>query len=106
MFEVAVINLTEENFKDETSQGLILVDFYADWCGPCQMLTPVLDELAAEVTDVKISKVNVDSANALAAKYNVSTIPNITILKDGEVVYQDVGYKPKEVLVSLIDSNR
>ena len=103
---MAVVNLTVENFKEETSQGLVLVDFYADWCGPCQMLAPVLDELAAEVTDVKISKVNVDGAKELAVQFGVSTIPNVTILKDGEVVHQDIGYKPKEVLVSLIDSHR
>lgn len=103
---MAVINLTEENFKDETNQGLVLVDFYADWCGPCKMLAPVLDELAGEVADVKISKVNVDNAKKLAVQFGVSTIPNITILKDGKVVHQDIGYKPKEVLVSLIDSYR
>ena len=103
---MAVINLTEENFKDETNQGLVLVDFYADWCGPCQMLAPVLDELVTEVTGVKVSKVNVDVAKELVVQFGVSTIPNITILKDGEIVYQDVGYKPKEVLISLIDSHR
>lgn len=103
---MAVINLTTENFKDETSQGLVLVDFYADWCGPCRMLAPVLDELATEVTDVKISKVNVDTAKDLAAQFGVSTIPNITILKDGEVVHQEIGYKPKEVLMSLLDLHK
>jgi len=103
---MAVINLTTENFKDETSKGLVLVDFYADWCGPCQMLAPVLEELAKEVTDVKISKVNVDHAKELAVQFGVSTIPNITILKDGAVIHQDIGYKPKEVLVTLIDSHR
>ncbi|MCL1991003.1 MAG: thioredoxin [Defluviitaleaceae bacterium] len=103
---MAVVNLTGENFKAETSQGLVLVDFYADWCGPCKMLAPVLDELANEVTDVKISKVNVDSAKELAVEFGVSTIPNITFLKDGKIVHQDIGYKPKEVLLSLIDSYR
>jgi thioredoxin 1 len=106
VLEMAVINLTTENFKDETSQGLVLVDFYADWCGPCRMLAPVLDELATEVTDVKISKVNVDTAKDLAAQFGVSTIPNITILKDGEVVHQEIGYKPKEVLMSLLDLHK
>jgi len=101
---MAVINLTEENFENETKEGLVLVDFYADWCGPCQMLMPVLEELASESTDVKISKVNVDQAKALAAEFGVSTIPNLTFLKDGKIVHQDIGYKPKEVLISLIDS--
>ena len=101
-----VVNLTKDNFKDETREGLILVDFYADWCGPCKMLSPVLDELAKEVTDVKISKVNVDHAKELVVQFSVSTVPNITLLKDGEIVHQDTGYKPKEVLISLIDSYR
>lgn len=103
---MALINVTEENFKAETSTGLVLVDFYADWCGPCKMLAPVLEELAAEVKDAKIVKVNVDDARALALEYKVSSIPNLTLLKDGKVVHQDVGFKPKEILVELIDSHR
>lgn len=103
---MAVVYLTKENFKDETSQGLVLVDFYAEWCGPCKMLEPVIYELAEEVTDAKICKVNVDDAKELAIQFDVSTIPNIFILKDGEVVYQDIGYKPKDVLVDLLDEHR
>jgi len=103
---MAVINVTEENFKDETSKGLVLVDFYADWCGPCKMLAPVLDELAAEINDAKVVKVNIDNERAIATEFNVSSIPNLTLLKDGEVVYQDLGFKPKEMLTQLIDSHR
>ena len=103
---MAVISVNEENFKAETESGLVLVDFYADWCGPCKMLAPVLDELAANLTDAKVVKVNVDEAKALAIEYKVSSIPNLTLLKDGEVVHQDVGFKPKEVLSALIDSHR
>jgi len=103
---MAVIKLTEENFATETSNGLVLVDFYADWCGPCQMLGPVLDELAVEVTDVKITKVNVDESKPLAKQFGVTTIPNITLLKDGDVIHQDVGYKPKEALLTLIETYR
>ena len=103
---MAVTNVTAENFKTETSAGLVLVDFYADWCGPCKMLAPVLDELAAEIKDAKIVKVNVDDARQLAIDYKVSSIPNLTLLKDGEIVYQDVGFKPKEMLMQLIDSHR
>jgi len=84
---VAVMNVTEENFKTETSEGLVLVDFYADWCGPCKMLLPVLDELASEMKEAKIVKVNVDDAKELAAEYKVTSIPNLTLLKDGEVVH-------------------
>jgi len=103
---MAVINVTEENFKAETSSGLVLVDFYADWCGPCKMLAPVLDELAAEIKDAKIVKVNIDDSKAITMDFKVSSIPNLTLLKDGEIVYQDVGFKPKEVLIQLIDSHR
>jgi len=103
---MAVMNVTEENFKAETSEGLVLVDFYADWCGPCKMLLPVLDELASEMKDAKIVKVNVDNAKELAAEYKVTSIPNLTLLKDGEVVHQELGFKPKELLVALIDSHR
>ena len=103
---MAVIKVTEDNFNAETSTGLVLVDFYADWCGPCKMLSPVLDELAAEINDAKIVKVNIDESKALVAQFKVSSIPNLTLLKDGEVVYQDVGFKPKELLIQLIDSHR
>ena len=103
---MSLMNVTEENFKAETSSGLVLVDFYADWCGPCKMLAPVLEELANEVTDAKVVKVNVDDARDLAMAYKVSSIPNLTLLKDGEIVYQDVGFKPKEMLMQLIDSHR
>ena len=103
---MAVINVKEENFKAETSIGLVLVDFYADWCGPCKMLMPVLEELAAEVKDVKIVKVNIDDSRDLVAEFNVSSIPNLTLLKYGEIVHQDVGFKPKELLIQLIESYR
>jgi len=103
---MTVMTLTNDNFKNETTQGLVLVDFYADWCGPCKMLAPVLEELAGEVSNVKIAKVNVDDSRELAIEYRVSTIPNITILKDGEVVHQDVGFKPKEVLMQLLDQHK
>lgn len=103
---MAVVNVTEENFKAETSKGLVLVDFYADWCGPCKMLSPVLDELASEIEGAKIVKVNVDNAKGLAAEYKVTSIPNLTLLKDGEMIHQELGFKPKEVLAALIDSHR
>ena len=103
---MALINITEENFTEETSSGLVLIDFYADWCGPCKMLAPVLDELAAEIEGVKIVKVNVDDARSLAVKFDVSSIPNLTLLKDGIMIHQEIGFKPKEVLVEMINSHR
>ena len=103
---MSVVNLTDENFNEETKSGLVLVDFYADWCGPCKMLAPVLDELAAEVTNVKIAKVNVDIARKMTMDFGVSTIPNITILRDGKIMEQSTGFKPKELLINMINSYR
>jgi len=101
-----VVNLTDDNFNEETKSGLVLVDFYADWCGPCKMLAPVLDELAAEVSDVKVVKVNVDLARGTTVDFGVSTIPNITILRDGKMMEQSTGFKPKELLINMINSYR
>ena len=103
---MALINVTEENFKEETSTGLVLVDFYADWCGPCKMLAPILEELANEDHDVKIVKVNVAEARTLAIDFKVSSIPNITLLKNGEIIHQETGFKPKEMLLQLIESHK
>jgi thioredoxin 1 len=103
---MALVNVTADNFKEETATGFVLVDFYADWCGPCKMLTPVLEELAAEVADVKIVKVNVDDARELAKEHGVSSIPHLTLLKDGVEVAQDLGFKPKEVLLEWINNHK
>ena len=103
---MAVIHATEENFVNETKSGLALVDFYADWCGPCKMLSPVLDELAPEVEgSAKIVKVNIDDSRAIAAQFKVMRIPTLALVKDGEVVFQEEGFKPKEVLEELINSH-
>jgi len=103
---MAVISLTEDNFKAETASGLVLVDFYADWCGPCKMLAPVLEEVSAEIEGAKVVKVNVDNARSLAIEFKVSSIPNLTLLKDGAIVHQEVGFKPKEVLIQMINSHK
>lgn len=95
-----VLELTSGNF-DETvkGSGTVLVDFWAEWCGPCKMLAPLLDQLADEhVGKVKITKVNVDQEEDLARKFNVSSIPTLVIFKDGEVAEQLVGMTPKATL--------
>jgi thioredoxin 1 len=81
----------------------VLVDFYADWCGPCRMIAPVLDDLASELTDAKIVKVNVDRNPGLAAQYRISSIPSLLVFKDGEVVRRHVGLADKAQLKSLIE---
>lgn len=81
---MSVIYATEETFAQEISSGLVLVDFYADWCGPCKMIAPVLDELATELEGtVKIVKVNVDNCQSVAAEYKVMSIPTLILFKDG-----------------------
>ncbi|WP_235070678.1 thioredoxin [Turicibacter sp. TJ11] len=104
---MSVIYATEETFAQEISSGLVLVDFYADWCGPCKMIAPVLDELATELEGtVKIVKVNVDNCQSVAAEYKVMSIPTLILFKDGQAVQQTVGFQPKASLLSLIQSNK
>jgi thioredoxin 1 len=96
---------TEANFESETSKGVALVDFWAEWCGPCRMLGPVLDQVASEIgADAAVGKVNVDEAQALAAKFNVRSIPALFVLKDGQIVKQFVGVQDKQTLVGALRS--
>lgn len=92
-------------FEAIKNNGVVLVDFYADWCGPCKMLGPVLEDLAGEYEGkAKIVKVNVDEIGDLASEYGVMSIPNMFILKDGEIVKNIVGYQPKAALKQVLDS--
>ena len=92
----------EKEFEELTKEGLVLVDFYADWCGPCQMLSPILEELAKKNKDLKIIKINVDDFQQLAIQNKVLSIPAIKIYKDGKLVNQAVGYQELEDLEALI----
>jgi len=94
------------NFDAETASGLVLVDFWAEWCGPCRMLGPILDQLAKEIGDkAKIGKINVDEAQQLAVKFGVRSIPAIFILKDGQVVKQFTGVQDKMTLTKALTEN-
>lgn len=100
---------TNQNFKQEVEEnkGLTLVDFFAEWCGPCKLMAPVIDELIEEYKgkSVKIGKLNVDENKEIAEKYNIMGIPAIIIFKKGKVIEQLTGYQPKEMLKGLIDKN-
>jgi thioredoxin 1 len=113
--ETVMLSATKQDNKvhhaDETNFGElvlesevpVLVDFYADWCGPCRMIAPVLEELARETTDVKIVKVNVDQGPQLAARYGVNSIPTLKVFEDGKVVAEHVGLANKARLKALLD---
>jgi thioredoxin len=98
-----VKHLDASNFDAETKDTVVLIDFWAEWCGPCRMLGPILDEIAAEIGDqAVIAKVDVDHAQELAAKFAVRSIPAIFILKNGEVAQQFVGVQDKQTLIDAV----
>lgn len=101
---MAVIHVTSNNFEKEVMQSEVpvLIDFWASWCGPCMMLGPVIEEVAGEVTDAKICKVNVDEQMSLAQKFQVANIPTLVVIKNGEVAARDVGVKNKEEVLAFL----
>ena len=100
--------ITKDNFDElvTNNKGLALVDFWATWCGPCQMQLPVIDELAQELDDVTVGKIEVDSEMDLAVKFGVSSVPTIMLFKNGEVVNTEIGYRTKEELLEIIEKYR
>lgn len=101
---MAVTKVNEQNFQAEvlSSPQTVLVDFYADWCGPCKMLSPVVDEIAGEITGCKVVKLNVDEAPNLAARYNVMSIPTLMVFRQGEVVDRSVGVQSKQHILNML----
>lgn len=101
---MSVIKITNDNFALEVlqSEKKVLIDFYADWCGPCRMVGPIVDEIAEEREDIKVCKVNVDSEQELAEKFGVFSIPALVVMENGKIVNQAVGARPKEAILAML----
>ena len=101
---MSVIKINKGNFQNEVinSESTVLLDFYADWCGPCRMVSPIVDEIAEERVDIKAGKINVDEESELASKFGIYSIPALVVMKDGKVVNQAVGARPKAQILAML----
>ncbi len=101
---MAVMVINKENFQNEVlnSDKPVLLDFYADWCGPCRMVGPIVEEIAGERSDIKVGKINVDEQPALAAQFGVQSIPTLIVFKNGQNVGQSLGAKPKGAVLDFL----
>ena len=104
MKNMSVVKVTKENFEDiKNSEKPVLLDFYAVWCGPCQMVSPIVDEVAEENPQYVIGKINVDDEPELAAAFSVSSIPTLVVMKDGKVTNMAVGARPKSDILEMLE---
>lgn len=102
---MSVLKITSKNFEEEVlkAEGPVIIDFYADWCGPCKMMSPIIDSIAVETNNAKVGKINVDEAQDLAVMYNVMSIPTIIIFKDGKPYKKFVGVTSKENILNELN---
>ena len=96
----------ESNFQEMTGKGLVLVDFFATWCGPCRMLRPVLEDMANDRDSIDIVKVDIDESMNLARQFGIMSVPTLILFKDGQVIAKTGGFQPKESLQQFIDNNK
>lgn len=101
---MSVIKINKENFASEVlnSNKPVLLDFYADWCGPCRMTAPIVAQIAEERSDIKVGKINVDEEPELATQFQITSIPMLAVIKNGKIVNQVVGYRPKAQIEAML----
>ena len=101
---MSVITVNKNNFEEIKNSGrTVLLDFYADWCGPCRMVSPIVDEIAEENPQYTVGKINIDNETELAQMFGVMSIPTLVVLKDGKVAYKSVGARPKDQILDMLE---
>ena len=103
--QISAIRITKNNFESEIKNynGKILLDFWASWCGPCRMVSPLIDEIANENTHIKVGKINVDEEPELASAFSVMSIPTLAVIDQGRLIRQQAGARPKEAILAMLD---
>lgn len=101
---MSVVTITKDNFQKEVIESTkpVLLDFWASWCGPCRMVSPIVDEIAQEDNTVKVGKINVDEQRELASAFNIMSIPTLVVIKDGKIVNQALGARPKSQILAML----